>query len=647
MPVTSTPAPVEAPIFARLRSLATRYRAQVRAILLLYLLLLACPIRYWPLENNIDPTWRFALNFAAAHDYAAGRDFVYTMGPLAYLMLPQNIGSNLERALIFQVCLWFVLAAIFADVFFRGNFRVRNLALFCFCFSLAAPLFWFNSMGSENLILAGVCLLLLMYHRIGSWIRYCGALLLIGMLPLFKASAGLIGFAALAGFLAERIIGRRPHVSRELLLAALVPIPVFSAFCLYLLPSVSVFLKFLRGSAEVMSGYSSAMMWTGPDYELLLAAEAAGVLAVFLHLQSLRMRLQARFLILVLALPVLISLKHGFVRQDEHVANYFCFIALCLAAVSLTLKLGSAKTRVLFCFILVVFCAIWQGTVGWRPGAPVRDLWSGQKAAAMLSGILPFDRRQERLDAAAADFPAKFRLEPALVARIGTASVASLSNNFTPLAAAGLHLSLIPTLQRCMGYTPWLDRLNAEWVREKGPRYLVFDGQAIDHRDPWAETPAMWLEIYKWYDTRMLGARDLLLERRATPRFNALETIGHLQTGLAGQIPVPVSNGLVFWTMKCEYTAPGLIRKTLARIPPVGMSVHETGGTTRPARRILPEVLVSPVLGNYLPDTLARFAALFGEGPDRAAAIDNIRFDGEGAAAYSPVCEVALLRPVL
>ncbi|HEY6346657.1 MAG TPA: hypothetical protein VIY49_34635 [Bryobacteraceae bacterium] len=95
-----------------------------------------------------------------------------------------------------------------------------------------------------------------------------------------------------------------------------------------------------------------------------------------------------------------------------------------------------------------------------------------------------------------------------------------------------MHLTLYPTVQRYEAWTPWLDRWNAAWIRDKGPRCLVFDGKAIDERDAWAETPAMWLEIYRWYDTRFLGTRNLLLVRRAAPRFGALETIGKSKMGL-------------------------------------------------------------------------------------------------------------------
>src|SRR5260370_3835747 len=120
----------------------------MRTVLYLYVLLVACTIRYWPLESSVDATWRFALNYAHSAEIQA----VFTSGPLAYLIFPQHLGSNLSQALLFQAALWLVLGAIFADLFFRGSFPVRNIALFSFCFGLATPFFWVNSFGLENTI---------------------------------------------------------------------------------------------------------------------------------------------------------------------------------------------------------------------------------------------------------------------------------------------------------------------------------------------------------------------------------------------------------------------------------------------------------------------------------------------------------------
>ena len=96
----------------------------------------------------------------------------------------------------------------------RG-FALRNLALFSFCFGLAAPLFWFNFLGTENLMLAGALILMLIFHLRGGLTRYVAALVLVGLLPLFKLTAGMVGIAALAGFLFERRSGADGKRSRR------------------------------------------------------------------------------------------------------------------------------------------------------------------------------------------------------------------------------------------------------------------------------------------------------------------------------------------------------------------------------------------------------------------------------------------------
>src|SRR4051812_10901993 len=89
-----------------------------RAALFLWTILIACPVRYWPIQDTVDNTWVFAINYAAAHGLAIGKGIVWTTGPLGYLVFPQEIGANLAHALVFQGVLWAVLIAIFVDLFY-------------------------------------------------------------------------------------------------------------------------------------------------------------------------------------------------------------------------------------------------------------------------------------------------------------------------------------------------------------------------------------------------------------------------------------------------------------------------------------------------------------------------------------------------
>jgi hypothetical protein len=612
-----------------------------RIALYAFVVLIACPIRYWPLESGVDETWRFALNYAAAQGSAAASETVFTMGPLNYLIFPQDIGGNLARGLLFQTVLWLVLATIFADIFFWAGFRLRNLTLFSFCFALATPLFWFGFVGAENLMLAGALRLIAAFQLRGSWARYLAALALVGLLPMFKLSAALIGLGAITGFLVERAIERGSKALREATVTVVVLAAVAAAVCFCVMPSVQSVLNYLRGSAEIIRGYSAAMSMAGSRMELVSASEAVAALVVLLWLQAASAPRVARFYVLLLAIPLFVSFKHGFVRQDGHVINFFCFVALALALVSLTVNLDKAGAlRV----VPILFFIIWQDNVSRGSVSNLVVNPSGEHAAKMVWGALRFDKLKERLDSSIEAFPKETRIEPELVDLIGDSPVASLSNNFANVAASRMRLKLYPVVQRYSAYTPYLDGLNAAWIRDQGPRFLVFDGKSIDGRDAWAETPAMWLEVYRWYDARLLGPRNLLLERRAGPRFTAFETIGRFRMAFIGELRLPVSSDAVFWTMKCGYSAWGQLQKLLFRVPSVSMSVHEASGFTRSAR-VIPEVLVSPVLGNYLPSTLSQFYAVFHTSVERGHSVDQVLFKSSGSWSYSPTCEVEILRP--
>src|ERR1019366_5581571 len=181
-----------------------------------FVVLAAWPIRYWPLIDNLDGTWVFVLNYAAAHGLKVGSDVFFTYGPLAYLTFPQAFGSNLAQGLIFQACLWLLLARELECLFFRSNLPLRNLALFSFFIALSTPLYCFNFGGVENLILLITLVELYLYRLRGSFRHYMFALVFIGITSLIKLSACLMAAAGLAGFLTDRVIQDGWKAKREI-----------------------------------------------------------------------------------------------------------------------------------------------------------------------------------------------------------------------------------------------------------------------------------------------------------------------------------------------------------------------------------------------------------------------------------------------
>ena len=624
-------------------SASTKPRPVVRALLFVWTVVVACPIRYWPVENALDNTWAFAMNYGAAHGLKIGRDLIWTTGPLGYLVFPNDIGNNLSQALAFQWVFWAILIAVFADLFYRSRVRLTNLAFFSIYFSLSAPLYWFNLMGPENLLLAAVLILLVVERRCGGPLRFVAALVLAGVIPLIKTTGGVLAAAAIAGYLAERAVRTR-KIAAEAALAVGIPAAVAILGCWIFIPS-DAFAAYLKGGLEITNGYSSAMSFQGDVIELAAAFEALVGIGAYLIVGTKACRALVWFLVAVLSIPVLISLKHGFVRQDVHVLNFFCFAALALGLISILLPV-TGKRGIVAQLVLLNF-----GLISLEYQIPRLGLdeaaadVSGVRAASMAWGSLWLPKTRAGLLAAGeSNYLPEVRLEPPLRAIIADRPVAFLSYGYGGAFLEDLNLRIYPVVQKYGAFTPYLDDLNARWIREKGPRFLLFDGQTIDGRHPWAETPAMWLEVYRWYDTRLLGKRNLLLERRAGPRFRAMKSLGHFERPFAGALDMPAVESMVFWTMHCPHSAAGAFRKALFRIPEVRMDVDEAEGARR-SFRLLPEVLSAPVLGTALPGDLPQFASVLDANAAARSQVRRLVFSGPGLSSYSTVCAVEFLTP--
>jgi hypothetical protein len=351
----------------------------------------------------------------------------------------------------------------------------------------------------------------------------------------------------------------------------------------------------------------------------------------------------AAFCAALLAIPLLAAFKYGFVRQNLHVVNFFCFAGLALGLIALGAPLAG-RSLALLGLVWIAYAgsampavhartheALIQDTTGIRNAWFIRDALSLERLRAALraSGLKSFDPKD--------------RLDPVVRGIIQDSPVASLSSTYSDAALDGLNLKLYPVVQKYAAYTPYLDGLNAAWIRDRGPRFLIIEWTALDSRHPWVETPAMWAEIYRWYDTRALEGWSVLLERRTSPRFERFELVRRVTIPFRGSLEMPESSGAIFWTMRCRPNFNGALRKLLFRVPEIRMSIDENDGD-RVDFRIVPEVLSSPVMGNYLPNSKEDLAALLDPTAVPEKLVDRLTFAGPGIASYGDTCEVEFLR---
>jgi hypothetical protein len=636
--------------------LGTRARPALRWAMLLYLCYMFCPFQYMaPSASTFDNSWLFALNYAAAHHLILGQQIAWTYGPLAYLLFPFDMTNNLAKGLAFQGGLWLLVVAILADLFFCGGLRLRNLAAFSILGSFFVP----DYRAGLPLIFAALVLLVRFRMR-GGTVRYLGALLILGLTPLIEFYGAMIAAGIVVGLLFDFLMSHRNRSTLDIALAVVVPALVGIVGCRLALGSFRAVTGYIQSSLELVRGYSQGMSAGGSSVELMAAVEAI-VLVTSAMILLARIDIgQARFFSLILIVPLFLNFKHGFCRQDTpHVTQFFCFAALVLALVSIAVPLQERVTQIAVIVVLLLFATLWQDYVlrnSWSPQLSAIPGTAAYPTVAMVWNAFDFGRLRRLLnEEGSADFqvaepkrtylviPA--RIEPEIKSIVKREPIAFLSDYYSDALMDGINLVLFPVLQSYSAYTPDLDELNARWVDENGPRFLIFDGTAADSRYPWMEEPRTWDEVYRWYNTRTLSRHHLLLERRASPRFSYFKPPAHTTAYLGKELPMPASSELVFWTMQCPLTRNGRWRALVFRALPVSMEVHWNGGRVRTLRfRTVFPLLGAPSPGNYLPRTLAEFGALFDGSESTVPSVPSVKFESLEVPVYRRACDVEFLK---
>jgi len=610
--------------------------------LCIYLSWILCPIRYGSPRDTIDNTWLFALNWAAAHHLLSGRDIVWTYGPLAYLLTPFDVGSNLAQGLIFQSVLWILLIVTLWDLLVRSDLPVRNLQLFSIFLALSAANY---SQGpyAGNLLLPLALILLVHFRLRGGIVRYISALWLLGLLPLFQLVGIIAVLGILTGFIFDRLLTRSPGAFKEAALALFVPLSVALFTNRIVEGSFDGPFGYIKSTRELARGYVLAMSTPGTREQLVFILLAIILLFAVFGLLAYAYRAAAQFLTLILALPFIFALRHGLVRQDFwHVTQFFCFVALALALISLSVPFERRFVETVAVAVLFSFSYLWWGTVAQRSFPSAASSLSGSRVPGLLWRSLHYPSLTHSLRAAAQQNVREFGLEPEIRAIVGDQSVGFLSPTYDYALGDHLNLSLFPVLQNYSAYTPYLDQLNAEWVTSHGPRFLLFENLAVDDRNMWTETPATWAAVYRWYGTRTLGKRFLLLERRKQPRFDHFQPTASATVGFGETIPIPKSTELFFWTTHCSLNPQGELRALLLWVPEVTMAVQLENGQKATFRSLMQD---GPSPGNPFPINFAQLRQLFDDRPDSGSFAQTLQFGGPGASSFHKTCLLQFWRP--
>jgi hypothetical protein len=586
-----------------------------RVLVWLIIVAAAYPVRFHAVRAGLDPSWAFALNHARANGLAHGRDVFFTYGPYGWLGLPMDVGSNLVFGVAFQVCLWLIFAGIVA--WFAARRPLTNLAVFGAFFFAGHAVFHTFGYAGPDLYTAYLSLLLLGGAALDNprwrWF-YSAALLFAALALLMKFSSGLAALGACVLFAA---------VQRRAIAFVLTLGPAFVAggFLAHHL-SLTAFMSWLRASFELGSGFASAMSQGNtpgvvPRALLLAALHAA------LTLWLWRTGRRAAALVALSSFAFIgAEFKHSFVREAGHTQIYFYTFALCWGAVALMAGLSRRVTA--------TAALIAAGVAIWYAGAAAIP-----RAIRGLPSIVRLNDTRAQLAAESQASLAADRLPAELLARVKNGGVGVVPWEHAYAAANGLRLQLVPVLQTYSAYTAFLDNLNAQWLTERGPDFILLHWEAIDERHPLLDVPATALAMMARYENAGSYGAATLLARRATPRFSHVRFLSETPLTAGEPLRAPDIPHALTARIHVEYTLTGRLLKLLYRIPEVRFLASYDSDNFVSAR-VPPDVLSNGIAVNYLA----------GSGPEWPIAPHaGVRFTlaGPGAAYLKRVARVEFL----
>ena len=566
----------------------SKLRQSALLLAVIWLVLAAVPEIPTPILPGLDPGWVLGLNMAHTQGLVHGKDIVWTYGPLGYLAYPDPSGHSMYPALAFRLGMYLLwgVALLRLSLVVRSQNESR---LHCRSDRLFRDTRPADGSGSSGVSF---------FHVVSR--RGCGSLEMANGRPGHPGLCVSAGLHDQSQFrhrssLPFRERGRSCRFARRIFQA--LRWQIFSAMLLFPISTVLLYAAgtgsvgslpaYIRNSLEMASAYSEEMSYNGPIGQVWLAIIGIAVLFLVLPLAERSIRtLAAGFLPALLY--AFFSFKSCMVRQDMHAADLH--LRLALAALFL-LVLANRKEFVYLTLCFQVACILISHhfiSADWPHTNAVIKLRLG------LSGNWPTLKAYGNWSKTWADWERHgrdnllpLRASEELQAIIGKKSIEVLPWDVARVYANGWNWSPRPIFQTYAAYTPRLDRINGEHLKSgRGADLALVSWDAIDGRHPFLDTPFSWQTQLDLYQTLTTDSDLLLLSRRPTSRFQAVEQIGGETTTWDREIRVPQSADPVTVSARIERSITGRLRSVLFRSNPFFIEVDRKSGRTERYRAL-------------------------------------------------------------
>jgi hypothetical protein len=489
---------------------------------------------------GLDSSWAVALQMATHRGLDWGTQIVFTYGPLGFLTAPVTMYGGLTAlAGLYSAAVVVGLAAAFL-----WATRSRGLPL-----ALAFALAFIGSGLSANdqiVPLVFICCAVALRRDpppgARALIVYGGAVL-CAVESLVKLNIGLAVMAmVLVTVLA--LPGRR---ALRLARFGAVFVATFALLWFATGQGLGNFDDYVRTSFEVISGYSSAMVLTGPGTVVTVALVLFALALVAASVSSASLpTAQRAAAIAIVAILCFAAWKEAFVRQEPgHVTTFYAWTVAPWAAVVLAPR-GRWLWVGLAGFVATAILYFWATDYAF-PGRfdPVTN---ARTAINQMRELLVPGERENARDSARFTDALLYGLDDRTRREIGDRPVDIYPWNASLAWALGMNWRPLPVFQSYTAYTPYLDRLDAAALASPdGPalvlRHLTAPEQrtantGLDDRYGAYDEPAASLAMLcNFRPERTTPAYELLT--RTPDRCGPARKLGSVETSYGASVRVP------------------------------------------------------------------------------------------------------------
>jgi len=576
-----------------------------------------------PAALGLDGSWRLGLTMGSLQHLQFGRDIVFTFGPLGYVLAGVPAPALAVTTLYLRLMLAIVAVAGAWSVCAGRSSTLMRVAF------IGALIVTATTLSIDYLAFAGIVALLARPARFPRLEPIVAAVVgCVGAFGLLSKQTLGLDILASAGafFVVQLIVGPRRRRAAALLSLAIVAVVVTAGLVWAFGGSLGAAITYLRNSADIVGGYSSAMSSPGPK-SVLIGGLAIG-LAIAAGAAALARERKAPLAAAILV-ALFLAWKHGFVREDGHVIYFFC-VALLLAPF-----LGIAARRAHTLTIAAIATVAAYGGAAWMIvtyDVNLLALVSPARVAAGADNLLHPVATARIGEAASRIALEGDRLSPEVLAHIGTAGVDVIPAETAVVAANGLRWMPPPVFQSYSAYTPRLDELNREMLANRGADIELVRYEDVDLRYPLSSEPATFAELLCRYRpanwtpvTPATGAFIALIRQRAS-RCTA-EPLGQTAAALNRPIDVPHPrnpNDVVRAFFDLRTTALGSVAGALWRPPFVRIEATFRDGQTR-SWRLVAATAQDGVIVSPMPRDQDEARRLFAGDPVPAASVRSVR----------------------